>query len=367
MVTGNEREVNDIQAEPSTCLEDQRSRGWFWDCNEVFESDLSKNAIIVRLYLAKCANGDRQAWPSLNTIAKCCKMSKPTVIKALKELEEKGWLQRIIRKRPNQEHDSTVYILKDPPPASTTVNSEGGSKIALPPVKNKTGGVVKQFYHPVKEFNHLVKQFYPNKTQGIIPNIDNTKLLVSSLRSDTNNSAVDFQSTDAVVDNKFQNNKNKCDSHLLAGVADEKGNEENNRDSHPQAGAANTTASGKKQRTMELPASKELIALLVKEYHAIEGIERTKGDYAFLGGLYNKYGYDCVLEAIYELSLAVAAQKIDKPLIYLKGILRNMENNYKQREGVRGDTARNEGSTPAKTEKTERQKKKEFIKSLYCN
>ncbi|MTI84965.1 MAG: helix-turn-helix domain-containing protein [Firmicutes bacterium] len=329
MITENKRQVHIEQVESDTVLKDKRKRGWFWDNNEVFDSDLSKNAILVRLYIAKCANGDRQAWPSLNTIAKHCKVSKPTVIKALKELEEKGWLQKIIRRQTNDEYVSTVYILKDPPETSeaSIPFKKGGSKTVLPPVKNEvseekaaTKGVVNSFNHPVKQVDNLVKQFDPNKTQGIRPSEQdkNNKLLISSLRSDINNSAVNFQSTDTVVGDDYEklDTPNQCDSH-------------------PQAGAADT-AVNQKNEVAPMPNNKELISLLVKEYRAIEDIQGSEGDYAFIGAVFNKYGYDRVLEAIYELSVAAIAQEIRKPLLYLKGILENSDrNNARNNSGDR--------------------------------
>lgn len=61
--------VEVIEVEPKAFLQDKRRKNWFWDHNEVFESDLSPNAKLVRIFLARCADGDRTAWPSLNTIA----------------------------------------------------------------------------------------------------------------------------------------------------------------------------------------------------------------------------------------------------------------------------------------------------------
>lgn len=176
------------EAEPKTFLCDRRQRGWFWDYNDVFESDLSANAMLVRLYLARCANGDRQAWPSLNTIARNCRISKPTVIKALKQLEEKGWLEKVIRKRPNQEYETTIYVLKDPPVTGTAGSGleEGGGKAGLPPVKNKTGeggGVVNDVYHLVNQFDNLVKQVDSNNTQ-----IKRNIVVVDKPGTDVNNS-----------------------------------------------------------------------------------------------------------------------------------------------------------------------------------
>ena len=67
--------------------------------------------------------------------------------------------------------------------------------------------------------------------------------------------------------------------------------------------------------------NKELIAELVAAYREIPGIEKTKGDYPFMGALYNEYGYDRVLYGIHELSMAAATTSIQKPLIYLRAIL----------------------------------------------
>jgi len=321
------------QAEPNAYLQDKRSKGWFWDFNEVFDSDLSKNAILVRLYIAKCANGDRQAWPSLKKIVKNCKISKPTVTKALGELEEKKWLKKIIQKRPNSEYANTIYILNNPP---VSLPKEGGSKIALPPVKNKEG-VVNSFNHLVKPLDNLVKPLDPNKTQITIPNKEKDKLFISSLRSDTNNSAVDLQSTAAVDSNNLQKHS-KCDSHMQTGVVNTKDHCGNDSDSRPQAGAADQD---------RLPSAKDLITELTGEYRSTGAVPKN-GDFAFIGSLYNRHGYEKVLEGIHELSMAMAAEEISKPLLYLKSIV----------EGVK----RGSKTTKAKLEKDEQ---KDFFRSLY--
>jgi hypothetical protein len=159
-------------------LIDKRKRGWFWDYNDLFDSSLSEHAIIVRLFLARCANKNQEAWPSLNTIARRCKISKPTAIKAVRELESQGWIRRTIRKT-NDEYDSTVYYLEDPPDAAEEARGDDeasappgvagggkaslpGSKAALPPGKNEDRGVV-------NTVDHLVKPVDPNNTQITIP------------------------------------------------------------------------------------------------------------------------------------------------------------------------------------------------------
>jgi len=73
------------------------------------------------------------------------------------------------------------------------------------------------------------------------------------------------------------------------------------------------------------PNGKELIAELVDMYRGIEGVTPTKGDYPFMGALYNEYGYAEVAAALNELTMVMATEKIEKPLVYLKAILRKAD------------------------------------------
>lgn len=89
---------------------------WFSDWNRVFDLDLSKHALLVRLYLARCSNNDGQAFPSLTTIAAKCKMGRSSVAEALNELEEKNLILREQRNKPDnpKEKSSTLYTLLEP-------------------------------------------------------------------------------------------------------------------------------------------------------------------------------------------------------------------------------------------------------------
>lgn len=69
------------------------------------------------------------------------------------------------------------------------------------------------------------------------------------------------------------------------------------------------------------PTNKDLIAELTAKYRAIEGVKPAKGDYAFIGALYNRHGYDQVLDAISRLQMVMATQELQQPLIYLKAML----------------------------------------------
>jgi len=95
-----------------------------------------------------------------------------------------------------------------------------------------------------------------------------------------------------------------------------------------------------------IPSNKNHIANLTNEYRNT-GVVPKDGDYAFIGRLYRRYGYASVLEGISELGMAMAVEKIDKPLLYLKAIVEG-KSNKKVKD-----------SDPA------RESKKELIKSLY--
>jgi predicted transcriptional regulator len=144
-------------------LIDNRKRGWFWEYNDIFASSLSEHAMIVRLFLARCANRDsHEAWPSLNTIVKKCKISKPTVIKAIRELESRGWIHRRTVRKSNDEYENTVYYLEDPPAVAVENEvQEFGSKAALLPGKNEDEGVVKPVDHLVKVVDNPSKAALP--------------------------------------------------------------------------------------------------------------------------------------------------------------------------------------------------------------
>lgn len=71
------------------------------------------------------------------------------------------------------------------------------------------------------------------------------------------------------------------------------------------------------------PTNQALIAELTEEYReVIPKRLHQNGDYAFMGALYNQYGYDAVYTAIDELSFKIKGGFVpQKPLAYLKGML----------------------------------------------
>ncbi len=109
-------------------LIDARRKNWFWDYNDIFGSELTPNAKLVRLYLAKCAdNNTRQAWPSLSNIAENCGISRTTAKKVINELVEAGWLIKKTRKEDGV-YTSNLYYLPDPDEIAKNKSKANGQK-----------------------------------------------------------------------------------------------------------------------------------------------------------------------------------------------------------------------------------------------
>lgn len=173
-----------VFSEPSVILQDERRINWFWEFNDVFDSDLSAYAKLVRLYLARCANKNRQAWPSLNTIAKNCGISRPTAKRAVSELVEKGWIKKYVRRRETLEFETTVYALMDVPQNSGgPQNNDGGRVTQTPP--GKTGGRVYQ-NPPINNEQGRFSQSLPVKSEqgGVCENLPPQKAETTGVSGD---------------------------------------------------------------------------------------------------------------------------------------------------------------------------------------
>lgn len=69
-------------------IRDRRNAGWAWFDNEVLESGISGDALFVYMALCRFAKNDTQeCYPSINRLMKITHRSKPTVIKAVRDLE----------------------------------------------------------------------------------------------------------------------------------------------------------------------------------------------------------------------------------------------------------------------------------------
>lgn len=96
-------------------MEDKQIRmdvPYFQVPNAVFEVGLDKHEILVYVYLARCGNHGNRAFPSYNTIAKRCGISRRKAIETVQSLEGKGLLKKEVRyDASNEKHYSNVYIV----------------------------------------------------------------------------------------------------------------------------------------------------------------------------------------------------------------------------------------------------------------
>ncbi len=92
----------------------RRKDGFIIADNEfLLSSGLSPNEKVLYLILDVYANKDKQCFPSLNTLMGAMNATKPTVIKTLDSLIEKGLLIKETRFKSNNEKTSNLYTLRD--------------------------------------------------------------------------------------------------------------------------------------------------------------------------------------------------------------------------------------------------------------
>ncbi|MEM3453200.1 MAG: helix-turn-helix domain-containing protein [Candidatus Hadarchaeum sp.] len=275
--------------EGEVILTDDRRGNWFWDYNDVLDSDLSEHAKIVRLCLARFANqNERKAWPSLSKIAEKASISVATVKRALSELEAKGWIQRKSRKLPDEGYATTVYILQDPPSLNerktSSLDEEAWLRQSQPLAQTEpTLGS-----HRANLSSHRAN---PWLTQS--QPLAHTEPTLGSDRATNNNNRT--------IPNRTIPIENLS---LSSSIEEERDvNPANNIESQPPT-----------QQPIKL-SNKDLIAELTGKLHELP-IQKLKGHFSLIGKAYNRYGYQAVLAAIEDLSIEfLAAEQLGDPLV----------------------------------------------------
>lgn len=82
--------------------------GYFRTVNEVFPLNIRPYDFTVLQYLSKCANKDRECFPSIIDIATQCNMSKSQVKLSIKVLKAKNYITHTL---PGHTGKNTHYIL----------------------------------------------------------------------------------------------------------------------------------------------------------------------------------------------------------------------------------------------------------------
>ena len=75
----------------------------------IYQEDLSPRSKLVYMYLKDRANKEGQCWPAIQTIGRDLGLSRSTVKRALKELEQAAFLTKQGRKRENEGDTSNLY------------------------------------------------------------------------------------------------------------------------------------------------------------------------------------------------------------------------------------------------------------------
>ena len=79
--------------------------------DSIYAAELPHRAVTVYMYLKGRANAEGICWPSVRTIGKDLHLSRATVQRALRELQQSGWLAAEPRWRENGSCTSNMYRL----------------------------------------------------------------------------------------------------------------------------------------------------------------------------------------------------------------------------------------------------------------
>ena len=77
----------------------------------LYAAELPHRDVAVYMYLKHRANAEGRCWPSVRTIAKDLSLSRATVQRALRELQQDGWIVVEPRWRENGSCTSNSYRL----------------------------------------------------------------------------------------------------------------------------------------------------------------------------------------------------------------------------------------------------------------
>lgn len=77
----------------------------------LYQAELPHRAKLVYIYLYDRMDKERKAWPGINTIAKDLSVSRSTVKRAVRDLENAGLLRKEAHYRENGSETSNRYYL----------------------------------------------------------------------------------------------------------------------------------------------------------------------------------------------------------------------------------------------------------------
>ncbi len=79
--------------------------------NKLYQTDMPYRAKLVYLYLYDRMDREGKAWPSIRTIERDLSISRSTVKRAIKDLENVGLIKKVAHSRDNGSATSNRYYL----------------------------------------------------------------------------------------------------------------------------------------------------------------------------------------------------------------------------------------------------------------
>lgn len=76
------------------------------------DTELPSRARAVYMYLCDRSDSEGKCWPGIKTIAVDMKLSRSTVKRALADLEQHGYLKKLLRYRENGSSTSNLYSIQ---------------------------------------------------------------------------------------------------------------------------------------------------------------------------------------------------------------------------------------------------------------
>lgn len=113
---------------------DKRQTDWFWMNKSLVDnygSQIGAIGLAVYAILARCANDEGHAFPSVRYIARLLDLSTNTVIKHLRTLQKHRLITITLRRDPAGDRDTTEYVLLTPPIIDTTGKGVSGNETPI--------------------------------------------------------------------------------------------------------------------------------------------------------------------------------------------------------------------------------------------
>lgn len=152
---------------------DDRRRHSFWIADNVvideYAAKIGPHAFMVYCLLLRMAGDKRECYPGHGHIMRTLKLSRPTVTKAIRILEEAGLIRVVERLEPGtRERATNQYIILDV--SQATKPSGKGGKSDFPPQSDEVGN---EIAHVGKEISHQVGNEIAQVGNGVSQEVGN--------------------------------------------------------------------------------------------------------------------------------------------------------------------------------------------------